>query len=204
MQTLTTSATNGLTLLPEKVDHRSLCFEADSNANFVIHVSGALRHCNDAARAMLAAGLIQLDRQERLCVAGGAGRQGAVALTGTLPSYQTVQIRQISQSRWLVAAVRTIPGLPDTLHVRAREIRLDGNIDLKAIAEELGISDSETPVLQGLAQAICPKEISRSLGLSIHTIRSHLRSIYAKLGVRTAAEVQLRVLQIYFTMKAIN
>lgn len=190
--------------IPELIDDRSLCFETDASANFVIDLDGVVRHANLAGRNMLRTGLLQLDGRERLCLARGRLRHARATTAMPLHAASATQVRQVSRTQWLVVTVRNIAGAPDALHVRAREIRLDEEIDLTAVTGELGISDSESPVLQGLAQAICPKEISRSLDLSIHTIRSHLRSIYAKLGVHTAAEAQLRVLQLYFVMKAIS
>ncbi|URW75577.1 helix-turn-helix transcriptional regulator [Sphingomonas donggukensis] len=190
-------------IIPELVDERSLCFESDTSANFVIDIDGTLRHANDAARGMVFSGLLQIDAKQRLGLARGVGRHGYPSSPSLRSSIGT-QVRQIAPNRWLAVMVRPIPGAPELLHVRAREIRLDGEIDLSMVADEFGISDSEAPVLEGLAQAICPKEISRSLGLSIHTIRSHIRAIYAKIGVRTAAEAQRRVLQVYYVMKSIS
>lgn len=191
------------TVIPELIDERSLCFEADTNANFIIDVDGTLRHANDAARSMVFSGLLQIDGMQRLGLARGIGRHGYAAAVHLRSSIGT-QVRQVAPNRWLAVIVRPIPGAPELLHVRAREIRLDSEIDLSMVADEFGISDSEAPVLEGLAQAICPKEISRTLGLSIHTIRSHIRSIYAKIGVRTAAEAQRRVLQVYYVMQSIS
>ncbi len=185
------------------VDDRSLCFEGDSNANFVINTDGTLRHANPAGRAMLFNGILQFDSHQKLGLARVNGNGRAAPVIPLQPVAHTL-VRQIARSLWLAVTVRAVPDAPDILHVRACEVRLGGEIDLRVVIDELGISDSEAPVLQGLAQAVCPKEISRSLNLSIHTIRSHIRSIYAKLGVHTAAEAQLRVLQVYYAVKAIN
>lgn len=186
------------------MDERSLCFEADPNANFVIDVDGRLRHSNAAGRAMLFDGLLHLDGDQRLSLKNSAGGRGHGQGAIPLRPIANMQVRQVARAKWLAVTVRAVPGAPDILHVRARAIRLDGEIDLRLVIEELGISESEAPVLQGLAQAICPKEISRTLDLSIHTIRSHIRSIYAKLGVHSAAEAQLRVLQVYYVVKSIS
>lgn len=86
-----------------------------------------------------------------------------------------------------------------TFNLLVALITLNTAIDLAPIIEAFGISECEAPVLGGLASATCPKETSRQLNLSIHTVRSHLRAIYAKLGVRSAAEAQRMVLGLYYT-----
>jgi DNA-binding NarL/FixJ family response regulator len=42
--------------------------------------------------------------------------------------------------------------------------------------------------LQKLSQGFLYKEIARSLGISIETVRTHVRNIYEKLQVRTRTE----------------
>ncbi len=51
-----------------------------------------------------------------------------------------------------------------------------------------GLSDREIEVLVALAKGMSNREIARSLFLSEATIKSHLRAIYRKLGVRNRAQ----------------
>lgn len=190
-------------LLSALVDDRSLCFEHDSRASFLIDANGMLRHANEAARVMLSAGLLGLDGRRRL-VLDAPGLNGVASERSLARSVEVARIYRISPTRWLVATVRRIAGPSALIHVLAREIRLDAEVDLTAVAAEFGLTESERPVLKGLAEAVCPKQISRSLGLSIHTIRSHLRAIYAKLGVHNAAQAQRIILQLYLSVQLIS
>ena len=50
---------------------------------------------------------------------------------------------------------------------------------------DYGLTDRETDVLNELVAGKTKKRIARDLFLSIHTVDTHLRSIYAKLHVNT-------------------
>jgi DNA-binding NarL/FixJ family response regulator len=50
------------------------------------------------------------------------------------------------------------------------------------------LTTREQEVLQKLSQGFLYKEIARSLGISIETVRTHVRNIYEKLQVRTRTE----------------
>jgi DNA-binding CsgD family transcriptional regulator len=108
---------------------------------------------------------------------------------------QTAEVQRClcesAPDQWIgISATLLNEACPDRFLINAREIRPTMDGDMQLIIDHFGISRSEAPVLFGLAKAVCPKEISRSLGLSVFTIRSHIRSIYAKLKVKNAAEAQ--------------
>jgi DNA-binding NarL/FixJ family response regulator len=54
------------------------------------------------------------------------------------------------------------------------------------LIEELTARESE--VLQLLAQGLANKQIALALGISEHTVKFHISSIYAKLGVTNRTE----------------
>ncbi len=61
------------------------------------------------------------------------------------------------------------------------------------IAEELGLTRAETVVLREFALLKAPKEIASELGISLSTVRSHLKQIYAKASVQTGLQLFLMV-----------
>ena len=62
---------------------------------------------------------------------------------------------------------------------------------LKAPATRL--TPREQEVLQRLAEGFLYKEIATALGLSVETVRTHVRNIYEKLHVRTRMEAVVKV-----------
>jgi len=55
------------------------------------------------------------------------------------------------------------------------------------------LSAREREILDHLAQGLLYKEIAVRLGISIETVRTHVRNIYDKLHVRTRTEALLKV-----------
>jgi len=56
------------------------------------------------------------------------------------------------------------------------------------------LSQREKQIVSALAAGNDPKTIAQSLEISVHTVRSHLKTIYRKVGVRTQLELVTRVL----------
>jgi DNA-binding NarL/FixJ family response regulator len=56
------------------------------------------------------------------------------------------------------------------------------------------LSQRERQIVAALAAGNDPKTIAQSLDISVHTVRSHLKTIYRKVGVRTQLELVTRVL----------
>lgn len=55
---------------------------------------------------------------------------------------------------------------------------------LDAFAVAFDLTVTEAKVVEHISNASCPKEISTLMGISVNTVRSHLRSIYSKTGAR--------------------
>jgi len=54
------------------------------------------------------------------------------------------------------------------------------------------LSKREREVLRLLAEGASYAQVAQRLGISAHTVTSHVKNIYRKLGVRTAAEAVAR------------
>ncbi len=61
-----------------------------------------------------------------------------------------------------------------------------------APAEEVKLSKRETEILELLTQGLANKEIADRLGLSIETVRVHLKRVYDKLHVHSRTEAAMR------------
>jgi DNA-binding CsgD family transcriptional regulator len=166
-------------------------FEADNSAHFITNNSGKVIHANAAARTLLDDGQLWIDREG--CLAWSRRCKPVRDLLSRAMQTAGVQrcLCESTPDQWIgISATMINESCPDRFLINVREIRPTMDGDMQLIIDHFGISRSEAPVLYGLAKAVCPKEISRSLGLSVFTIRSHIRSIYAKLKVKNAAEAQ--------------
>lgn len=56
-----------------------------------------------------------------------------------------------------------------------------------------GLTPSEAEIVQLLQRGRCPKEIALELGISVHTVRAHLRHSYDKLGVSSREGLACRL-----------
>lgn len=61
--------------------------------------------------------------------------------------------------------------------------------------ERLDLSERELEVLRCLVQGMPYKQVATALGISIHTVRNHIRNIYAKLQVNSVAAAVSRALR---------
>ena len=87
-------------------------------------------------------------------------------------------ITALSEGLWVGA-----PGLMSALLRRPTPIELSG---LDAGTE--AVTQREMDVLQCIAQGLANKQIAISLGISEHTVKFHLSSLYAKLGATNRTE----------------
>ena len=61
--------------------------------------------------------------------------------------------------------------------------------DIRPIVEAFRLTFAEGNVLLHVAKALPPKRIATRLGVSLHTVRAHLRSLYVKMHVRGMQEL---------------
>jgi two-component system, probable response regulator PhcQ len=66
--------------------------------------------------------------------------------------------------------------------------------EVRASTASAALSQREKQIVSALAAGKDPKTIAQTLEISVHTVRSHLKTIYRKVGVRTQLELVTRVL----------
>jgi DNA-binding NarL/FixJ family response regulator len=64
-----------------------------------------------------------------------------------------------------------------------------------ALPNDLGLSTRERDVLRGLVQGLAYKQVADRLGISLDTVRTHVRGMYRKLQVHSVAEAVSRALR---------
>ena len=77
--------------------------------------------------------------------------------------------------------------LAGTMMRLVRESNSD-RIGAANLPRDLGLSPRQIAVLRGLVEGLAYREIAERLGISLDTVRSHIRQIYAALQVHNVAE----------------
>lgn len=89
-------------------------------------------------------------------------------------------------------------GAPLTAGVAATVLRLlrdPGDRAVPARADEPQLTERERDVLRALVRGLAYKQVADELGLSIDTVRTHIRGIYRKLQVHSVAEAVGRAIR---------
>jgi DNA-binding NarL/FixJ family response regulator len=95
----------------------------------------------------------------------------------------------------IVAAVREVVagGSPMNARIARRVIGMFAK--LAPPARDYGLTDRERTVLDHLIRGLTKKEIAARIGLSIHTVDTHLRNVYEKLQVHTRSGAVAKALK---------
>ena len=171
---------------------------------FLVDAAGRLVHANAAGRAMLDEGnvlhangkLVALDAQgdsalRELLLAAGKGdaalgekrisvrltaRDGAEYITHVLPLTAGAR-RRAGQSYAAVAAIFV------------QKVGHDASPGLGMLVEQFGLTAAEVRVLTGIMDHGAVAEVAAALHLSPATVRTHLRHVFEKTGVRRQADL---------------
>lgn len=171
-------------------------FQSDSTPRFIISRTMHVRASNRAADRLVDEGIVHIDPAGCLHLSGPlASCLPKLLSDAEAGSKKASRIVCFRSDLWVGISVLSDPGA-GVLFLSLRPAQLMPTCNADNIADLFSISSSERPILDGIAAAICPKDIARQANISIHTVRAHQRSIYAKMGTRTAAETQRVVLQL--------
>lgn len=72
----------------------------------------------------------------------------------------------------------------------------DGVEDQDAVARWLGLTECESRVAGCIARGERPADIAAALGISLHTVRQHLKNIYRKTGTHSQSQLTAVVLNL--------
>lgn len=96
----------------------------------------------------------------------------------------------------ITARIRAVRDGGATLDTRVAERVLDMLAHPKSTpADDCGLTDRERAVLALLVRGLSKKQVAADLGVSTHTVHSHIRSVYEKLGVHTRSQAVARAIR---------
>lgn len=116
--------------------------------------------------------------EEARLLAGRISRPGGMLPLNASETEILAAITALSEGLWVGA-----PGLMSALLRRPAPVGLSG----PDIGSET-VTQREMDVLQCIAQGLANKQIAVNLGISEHTVKFHLSSLYAKLGATNRTE----------------
>jgi len=171
------SASADLSVVAESADLHEL-EPVEEETEVLVMASVSLRQLSDDLEAWPAVLLLTDDAAEAQALLSSRPKAWGVLSTDASQEELTVAAHALAEGLWVGA-----PGLLRGL------LRAPGRFALtsgEALAEPLTAREAE--VLQQIAQGLANKQIAVSLGISEHTVKFHLSSLYAKLSVSSRTE----------------
>jgi DNA-binding NarL/FixJ family response regulator len=86
-------------------------------------------------------------------------------------------------------------GVAGTVLALLRRLGGHGRPAGAATPSRLTLTEREQEVLRGLVQGLAYKQVAEHLGVSIDTVRAHVRTVYRKLQVHSVAEAVSRAIR---------
>jgi len=178
---------------------RSDFFEHHFNPLLIVDLQGLVIDANAAAQADMRDGRIatsadgvlrfgsrECARRFARCLADAGEASGA---------WRRLVVR-VSDGEWSLVRIRRMAGDAAIALVEVQPSADDQGADIAPIAQAFALTGCEAVVLASLVEALTPKEIAERLSISSHTVRAHMRAIYAKLGVRARSGVMKAALRL--------
>lgn len=160
-------------------------FLLDPGARYLVSGDGALLLANPAGHTAIENGKLALTNAGALKFGStdSDSRFHAALLQVAGHHASTFAILRQRQGGWLAADFHSVPGNTFVLLAFRAELAPSPEA-MAAISGAFQLTRSESEVLHRLLDGDCPKTAANRLHISEHTVRAHLRSIYAKMGVR--------------------
>lgn len=169
-------------------------FFIDPEPRFVVNAAGKAMTHNEAAQAAIDDGLLNVTTTGVIHFGSVECEHRFLAavrqVTHAGHGHVRIAVRQ-RHGGWFAAGIH---GVPDrSLAVLAlREELIPTTASMRAIGDGFNLTRCELDVLSYLLEGKCPKSAAAELDVSEHTVRAHLRGIYAKMGVRGLSNAVLR------------
>lgn len=119
---------------------------------------------------------LPLERAETLIAYGAFLRRRGRVVTARPTLAEAVRVAEAAGAEWLAAEARD-------------ELALAGGRRRRASDDPLALTPSEARVARLAAAGAGNRDIAEQLMLSINTVETHLRRVYAKLGIRSRREL---------------
>jgi DNA-binding CsgD family transcriptional regulator len=167
----------------------------------VLGASGSVEFANEAAQKLLASPDLFSLRKGQLIAAGVSTQEWSAALRQAEVGETAVLPFMVARRKTVTSGVLRIRSIRSLIEYRIRwpraehlaSVEVFGSAERRAAGAALALRYELTPtevlVLQLLAEGSSPSAIAERLAIGVATVRSHLRSLYQKTGMRRQAEL---------------
>jgi DNA-binding CsgD family transcriptional regulator len=171
-------------------------FEVDQDPGVVLDLMGRFKCANIRGAALIADGRLNLSPAGELRLGDCQSDQELerlIVCVKTKPETVLRLIVRLRDGELSAACIRRMGGvLVMSFHLRVTA----SPQTLQTLAHQFSLTRTESKILGEICDHQCPKQIARESEASEHTIRSHLRSIYAKLGTRSLTASAITAIQL--------
>lgn len=102
---------------------------------------------------------------------------------------------KMSPVEQITAAIREVREGGSPMNARIARRVLEMFAKLAPVPADYGLTERERDVLHQMVRGLIKKEIAAKLGLSVHTVDTHIRNIYEKLQVHTRSGAVAKALK---------
>jgi DNA-binding CsgD family transcriptional regulator len=92
-----------------------------------------------------------------------------------------------SDGRWAIVEAARVNGMPDTIAVSVHAAGVDDVLAL--VSRVYGLTARERELVELVLEGIDTRELARRMFISRYTVNDHLKSVFAKLGIRSRREL---------------
>jgi DNA-binding CsgD family transcriptional regulator len=162
------------------------CFQAVTQRCIALFAPAADEHICSSLERQLAAYASELARRRRAPVSGAAPETFCLVVNGQSFAIHAHLISDVSQGPVVIFIV-----LPASQ--RAAICNAPTRTDTAVTFSALGLTPSEQRIASEVATGDTSPVIAARLGVTVHTVRRHTERVFAKLGVKSRAELSRRV-----------
>ena len=157
----------------------------------IVSLVGTVLWASDSARAQLVRPSPLIIRNDKLVCETKRAQQTLAHLLETISDQGRRSIlRGRKGANWVL--LKGLPCDPEEGEAIYLECSLSEpcrSVIETGLAEEFDLTHSEARVLDLFSRCMRPKDISDDLGISVNTVRSHMKKIYGKLSVNSNLEL---------------
>lgn len=173
------------------------CLDEDDVARIVIDPHGTFLWRSRAAAALLADGGPLVDRGGRIAGADRRAQQFlAERLAETLGGEAVCQFIDSDLDRRFLLCMRAVTEA-GTQVVVIKLKDFDVPAHLPRLERLFGLSAMEARILQDIIEGNSAERIADGKGVSILTVRTHIKHIHGKMGVRSKEEILAMIVKIF-------